>query len=148
LQLDDWVLCRIYNKKGTIEKHFPSAHDKPAEFPEMETKPQIVMPAALNPYTAPQYGHSPMTTDHIHTDSSESVPKLHTDSSCSEHAVSPDSACEKEVQSEAKQDDREKALNLQFGSMDNFLDEAFRQGQLQLDQFLALQEMSIYLQPF
>ncbi|KAK3411296.1 hypothetical protein EUGRSUZ_I00056 [Eucalyptus grandis] len=137
-RLDDWVLCRIYNKKGTIEKYFPRT----------ETKPQIVMPTALNSNLPPQHRHSPTCTDHMYVDSSEAVPRLHTNSSCSEHVVSPALASEKEVQSEAKQDDREKALNLQFGSMDNFLDEAFRQGQLQLDQFLALQEMSIYLQPF
>lgn len=28
LQLDDWVLCRIYNKKGTMEKYYP-ANEKP-----------------------------------------------------------------------------------------------------------------------
>lgn len=22
MQLDDWVLCRLYNKKGTLEKHY------------------------------------------------------------------------------------------------------------------------------
>ncbi|KAK3411303.1 hypothetical protein EUGRSUZ_I00060 [Eucalyptus grandis] len=147
LRLDDWVLCRIYNKKGIIEKHFPSTHTKTAEFPEMETKPQIVMPAGLDPYsTHPQYGPSPMTTDHMYMDSSESVPRLLTDSSCSEHTVSPDSACEKEVQSEAKWDDWEKALDFQFSSMDNFLDDAFPQGQFQLDQFAPLQDMSMYLQ--
>ncbi|CAN8251737.1 unnamed protein product [Cochlearia groenlandica] len=27
LRLDDWVLCRIYNKKGTMEKYYPS-HEK------------------------------------------------------------------------------------------------------------------------
>ncbi|XP_010547683.1 PREDICTED: protein ATAF2-like [Tarenaya hassleriana] len=25
LRLDDWVLCRIYNKKGTMEKHYPES---------------------------------------------------------------------------------------------------------------------------
>ncbi|XP_030551361.1 NAC domain-containing protein 2-like isoform X3 [Rhodamnia argentea] len=148
-RLDDWVLCRIYNKKGTIEKHFPSTQNKQAEFPEMETKPQIVMPVALNPYTPPQYGHSPMTTDHMYIDSSESMPRLHTDSSCSEHVLSPDLSCEKEVQSEAKWDDLEKALDFQFSSMDNFLDDVFVQGQFQLDQFSPLQDMSMYLRkPF
>ncbi|KAF8027463.1 hypothetical protein BT93_E0384 [Corymbia citriodora subsp. variegata] len=144
-RLDDWVLCRIYNKKGTIEKHFPSTPDETAEFPEMEeTKPQIVMPAALNPYTPPQ-----MSTDHMYMDSSESVPRLHTYSSCSEHVVSPDSAWEKEVQSEAKWEDWEKALDFQIGSMDDFLDEAFAQEQFQLDPFSPLQDVSMYLQkPF
>ncbi|KAK3411304.1 hypothetical protein EUGRSUZ_I00060 [Eucalyptus grandis] len=141
-RLDDWVLCRIYNKKGTVEKHFPSALNKTAESPEMDTKPQIVMLAALNPYTPPQ-----MTVDHMYMDSSESMPRLHTDSSCcSEQVVSPNlSSCEKEVQSEAKWDDWEN--NLDF--MDDFLDDPFPQGQLQSDQFSTLQDMSAYLQkPF
>ncbi|KAF8027467.1 hypothetical protein BT93_E0388 [Corymbia citriodora subsp. variegata] len=139
-RLDDWVLCRIYNKKGTIEKHFPSTPNIPAEFPEIETKPQIVMPAQLNPYTPPQ-----MSMDHMYMDSSESMPRLHTDSSCSEHVVSQDSACEKEVQSEAKWEDWPN--NLDF--MDNFLEDAFTPGQFQLDQFSTLQDMSMYLQkPF
>ncbi|KAK3411330.1 hypothetical protein EUGRSUZ_I00095 [Eucalyptus grandis] len=148
-RLDDWVLCRIYNKKGTIEKHFPSTLSKPAEFPETEIKPQIVMPGTLNLYTTPQYGHSPMTTDHVYMDSSESVPRLHTDSSCSEHVVSPDLACKKEVQSGAKWEDWEKAPDFQFESMDDFLDEAFAQRQYQLDLFSTLQDVSTYLQkPF
>ncbi|KAG7535357.1 NAC domain [Arabidopsis thaliana x Arabidopsis arenosa] len=29
LRLDDWVLCRIYNKKGTMEKYYPAADEKP-----------------------------------------------------------------------------------------------------------------------
>ncbi|XP_048127940.1 NAC domain-containing protein 2-like isoform X2 [Rhodamnia argentea] len=144
-RLDDWVLCRIYNKKGTIEKHFPSIQNNQAEFPEMETKPQIVMPAALNRYTPPQYGHSPITADHMYMDSSESMPKLHTDSSSLGHVGSPDSGYEKEVQSEAKWDDWEKALDFQFSSMDNFLDDSFAQGQFQPDQFF-LQDISMYLQ--
>ncbi|XP_010027535.2 NAC domain-containing protein 2 [Eucalyptus grandis] len=145
-RLDDWVLCRIHNKKGTIEKHSPSTLNETADFPEMEIKPQIVTPAALNPYTSPQYADSPMTTDHMYTDSSEFLPKLHTDSSCSEHAVSRDLAWEKEVQSEAKWDDWEKALDFQFDSVDNFLDDAFANEQYELDQFSPLQDMSMYLQ--
>ncbi|KAI6699946.1 hypothetical protein NL676_014270 [Syzygium grande] len=148
-RLDDWVLCRIYNRKGTMEKHFPATHNKPAEFRRMETKPQIVMPAVLNPYTPPRYGHLPMTTDHMLMDSSESVPRLHADSSCSEHVVSPEMACEKGVQSDGKWNDWGKALDVQFGSMDNFLDDAFAQGQFQLARFSPLRDMSMHLQkPF
>ncbi|GMI67811.1 Arabidopsis NAC domain containing protein 2 [Hibiscus trionum] len=41
LRLDDWVLCRIYNKKGSIEKHFPG-EQKSLSYPEMEDeKPDI-----------------------------------------------------------------------------------------------------------
>ncbi|KAK8652669.1 hypothetical protein V6N13_126695 [Hibiscus sabdariffa] len=43
LRLDDWVLCRIYNKKGSIEKHYPS-EQKSVSPPEMEDeKPDITV---------------------------------------------------------------------------------------------------------
>ncbi|KAJ6709348.1 putative proteinC TRANSCRIPTION FACTOR 56 [Salix koriyanagi] len=41
LRLDDWVLCRIYNKKGTIEKqeqHLSVKKVNPAEIEEDEKK--------------------------------------------------------------------------------------------------------------
>lgn len=99
LQLDDWVLCRIYNKKGKIEKYNGvnvvvdnnNNQNKVAKFEEDETKPQINM-----------YGHHDFRNDQLYTDTSDSVPRVHTDSSCSDHVVSPDGTCEKEVQSESK----------------------------------------------
>ncbi|CAN0865410.1 Protein ATAF2 [Linum grandiflorum] len=32
LRLDDWVLCRLYNKKGGMEKHFPEEQSISPEF--------------------------------------------------------------------------------------------------------------------
>ncbi|XP_027344395.1 protein ATAF2-like [Abrus precatorius] len=93
LRLDDWVLCRIYNKKGKIEKYnsvgvmdqkAPKFSDE-AQF-QHETKPEINM-----------YGHDVLRNDQLYTDTS--------DSSCSEHVVSPDVTCDKEVRSDAKWND-------------------------------------------
>lgn len=92
MQLDDWVLCRIYNKKGGLEK--PAAADqKPplmggygaaamASSPP-EQKPLVgsgMAPPAFPDYAA--YYDRP----------SDSMPRLHADSSCSEQAavLSPD----------------------------------------------------------
>nr|GEU67778.1 NAC domain-containing protein 2-like [Tanacetum cinerariifolium] len=84
LRLDDWVLCRIYNKKGTLEKHFVDNSSQENQFSEMEveTKPKIT---GYTP-TAPPL-HPPSSVPHhvmndvFHFDTSESVPTVHTDSS-------------------------------------------------------------------
>ncbi|KAD7478654.1 hypothetical protein R6Q59_005594 [Mikania micrantha] len=73
LRLDDWVLCRIYNKKGTLEEHHVGGD------PEVETKPKIIPPSSLT-----------ARNDVFHFDPSESVPTLHTDSS-PEQSVQSDS---------------------------------------------------------
>lgn len=78
LQLDEWVLCRIYNKKGSLEKHIM----KPTETSQNKTR------------------FLSSTSDMAYLDTSDSVPKLHTDSSCSEQVVSPPEL--REVQSEPK----------------------------------------------
>ncbi|XP_030455149.2 NAC domain-containing protein 2-like [Syzygium oleosum] len=119
LRLDDWVLCRIYNKKGTIEKK--PTHVQPPQPPAV---PQSVGPAAAaaNSFTEQEDRKPPVLTgraaamptlplpppppsgaalnDLVHFDSSDSVPRLHTDSSCSEHMVTTELACE--VQSEPR----------------------------------------------
>lgn len=114
LRLDDWVLCRIYNKKGVLEKHLTS-DVKSTPFPdfEVDTKPDITSftsmgkISSLNPPPSIPYH---VMNDTFNFETSESVPTLHTDSS-SEH--------EKEVQSEAKKED------FQFNYMDSFTDDAF-----------------------
>ncbi|KAF5763830.1 putative transcription factor NAM family [Helianthus annuus] len=81
LRLDDWVLCRIYNKKGTLEKHHVT--DDHGFDMETETKPNITQ------NTATQVVHPPPSSDvahHVmkdvfHFETSESIPTLHTDSS-------------------------------------------------------------------
>lgn len=111
LQLDDWVLCRIYNKKGTIEKQ-PSSGvvvSRKTESSEIEDKkPDILTRAGgLPPHPPPQAAVTAAAmTDYMYFDASDSIPKLHTDSSCSEHVVSPEFASE--VQSEPKWNEWEK----------------------------------------
>lgn len=152
-QLDDWVLCRIYNKKGVIEKF--NSHDQKqnkfvsSDVDEHETKPNINM----------------VGDDQLYMDTSESVPRLHTDSSGSEHVTSPDvTCCDKEVQSEPKlwndlalglKDD---TFDFEFGNfMDNMNNnfigyDAFApqvQYQNQMNQLSPLQDMFMFLQkPF
>lgn len=144
LQLDDWVLCRIYNKKGTIE-NFDTRVKQPLDFQEVEErKPQITRPPP--PPSLPPA--APLTNDFLHYETSDSVPRWHTsDSSGSEHP-SPEFTCEKEVQSEAKwnNEEFEKGLDYEFNYMDAFLNDAFApQFQYQEDQLLPLQDMFMHL---
>nr|GEU65677.1 NAC domain-containing protein 2-like [Tanacetum cinerariifolium] len=136
LRLDDWVLCRIYNKKGVLEKHVNS-DVKSTQFSDMEveTKPKIEPYAPLSNMSSlhppPLIPHHVMD-DGFNFDSSESVPTLQTDSS-SEH--------EREVQSEVKKDD------FQFNYMDPFADETFTpQNQYYNDfQLSPLQDMFMFM---
>ncbi|KAG9458864.1 hypothetical protein H6P81_003372 [Aristolochia fimbriata] len=110
LRLDDWVLCRIYNKKGTIETRAAAAAAaaaadcRPVYQPDpVEQKPEI----------------SNHVTDFAYFDSSDSMPKLHTtDSSCSDHMVSPEFACDREVQSQPKWKEWERTLDIPFNNID------------------------------
>jgi len=149
LRLDDWVLCRIYNKKGTQEKYQPM-EQKVAKFTEMEEeeqKPNIIMSGLNTIVTQPM-----ISNDQLHMDTSESVPRLHTDSSCSEHVLSPEVTWEKEVQSEPKWNENEmenafdKLDYLQFNYMDGLADDLFTpQIQFQMDQLSPLQDIFKYL---
>ncbi|KAK7358784.1 hypothetical protein VNO77_00723 [Canavalia gladiata] len=127
LRLDDWVLCRIYNKKGKIEKYnsVGTIDQKTAKFSDEvqfqhETKPAIKM-----------YGQDDFKNEQLFMDTSDSVPRLHTDSSCSEHVVSPDVTCEKEVQSEPKWNELElgadpvSGFDFQLNFMDLTSDDPF-----------------------
>ena len=157
VQLDDWVLCRIYNKKGKIEKYNSSTtvvDQKAPKFSsgeevhyEHETKPQI---------------HK-FSNDHhqLYMDSSDSVPRLHTDSSCSEHVLSPDVTCEKEVESNPKWNNELDmqlfdAFDFQLNYGDNINDNSLSvddpfglQDQFQMNQLMSFQDMFMYQQkPF
>lgn len=108
------MLCRIYNKKGKIEKQPPHVQPPPPvpqslgpavtdSFMEHEDKKPPVLTGsatvpALPPPPLPQ--HSGPLNDLLHFEPSDSVPRLYTDSSCSEHVVTPELACE--VQSEPR----------------------------------------------
>jgi len=153
LRLDDWVLCRIYNKKGSIEKQ-KVVEQTLAESPELfEEKPVIqphggALPPPLPVPAAGMFnGNAPvpvagMFNELAYLDTSDSVPRLHTDSSCSEHVLSPEFTWEREVQSEpTKLMDWEKAaLDFPFNYVDATMDSTFTS---------PLQDMFMYLQkPF
>ncbi|GER36242.1 NAC domain protein [Striga asiatica] len=100
LSLDDWVLCRIYNKKGTIEKHY-NVDETDVQFSDSdEQKPN----------------DSSYCDIIAQFDLSDSKPKLQTDSS-SEFACGDNS---KEVESKPKWSDLENSLDFQLGYMDAF----------------------------
>lgn len=141
------MLCRIYNKKGTLEKH--NVVSRKVSYPTgiEEKKPEIMNPATEN---------SPaIFGDTVYLDTSDSVPKLHTDSSCSEHVVSPEFTCDREVQSEPKLEEWDNTtldfpLNYMDASVDNNVNLMFgsqpptqQQGNYQMAQW---QDMFMYLQ--
>lgn len=148
LRLDDWVLCRIYNKKGRIEKHF-SVDRKLTELSEPEDqKPDIK-------YSGQVMALPPVMNDLLHMETSESVPRLQTDSSCSEHVLSPEVTCDREVESQLNWNNELEKYNgfgedYQFNYMDGLGNDPFApQIQYQMDQLSPWQDMFTLLQkPF
>uniref|UniRef100_A0A7N0TB23 NAC domain-containing protein n=1 Tax=Kalanchoe fedtschenkoi TaxID=63787 RepID=A0A7N0TB23_KALFE len=108
LRLDDWVLCRIYNKKGKIEKTMTS-NQASFEHEVEDEKPRIHLPDPKMEIESPQT-HLPNTSD--------SDPR----STCSDHASSPDVTCEREVQSEPKLNDLDKFFDYSF----DFVEDPFQ----------------------
>nr|ABU40777.1 NAC-like protein 11 [Crocus sativus] len=95
LRLDDWVLCRIYKKKGIEPERKPAGSKflrpnpslNPYPIPtSSETKPDIF--ASVPSVRAP--GMNGM----FYFDTSDSMPRLYADSSCSEHVLSPEFTCD------------------------------------------------------
>uniref|UniRef100_A0A0E0CB68 NAC domain-containing protein n=1 Tax=Oryza meridionalis TaxID=40149 RepID=A0A0E0CB68_9ORYZ len=104
--LDDWVLCRIYNKKGGLEKP-PAAAVAAAGMVSggggVERKPMLGVNAAVSspPEQKPVVAGPAFPDLAAYYDRpSDSMPRLHADSSCSEQVLSPEFACE--VQSQPK----------------------------------------------
>ncbi|PIN21228.1 hypothetical protein CDL12_06074 [Handroanthus impetiginosus] len=147
LRLDDWVLCRIYNKKGTLEKHYNVVQEA-VQFSdsELEEKPKVNSLPYNGMMQAPQLLTSHRMNDHMHVDTSESVPKLHTDSSSSEHVLSPEF---KEVQSEPKWNVFQNPLDYQLNYLDSFLNNPFGSQMQYNDQNSLFQDTFGYMQkPF
>lgn len=149
MQLDDWVLCRIYNKKGTIEKFQPSSDvvvSRKMESSEIEDrKPEILKSGGgcLLPPVPPPQAKAAVKKDYMYFDPSDSIPKLHTDSSCSEQVVSPEFASE--VQSEPKWNEWEKSLEFPFNYVDATLNNSFMAQFQGNNQMLSpLQDMFMY----
>ncbi|KAL0369272.1 UNVERIFIED_CONTAM: NAC domain-containing protein 48 [Sesamum calycinum] len=91
LRLDDWVLCRIYNKKGTVDRR-PDVSSR--KMTASVTSDEGTKPVGLLK-SVPEL--SPMVyEDFMYLEASDSAPRLPTDSTCSEHVLSP------EVESAAK----------------------------------------------
>ncbi|PSS30221.1 NAC domain-containing protein [Actinidia chinensis var. chinensis] len=154
LRLDDWVLCRIYNKKGKIEKHNNTVGQKPEKFPELEDqKPQILSGyTAMPPPPLPSY-HQAMGNDWSHFETSDSMPRMNTDSSGSEHVASPEVTWEREVQSEPKWNNGlENAFDFQFNYVDAFSEDPFAPHMQPFQQDMMLspfQDMFTYMEkPF
>ncbi|KAL5704438.1 NAC domain-containing protein [Ranunculus cassubicifolius] len=144
-RLDDWVLCRIYNKKGSTGKD-PSIDRKSVrslnyseaeeQKPEIATMPPPPLPIQVKQQSIPMSS----INDYLYFDTSESVPKLHTESSCSDQVVSNEfRSSEKEVQSEPRWNDWDRALEMPFN-----MDTSGYNNELS-----PLQDMFMYLQkPF
>lgn len=152
------MLCRIYNKKGTIEKHNSAVSAKPQKYPEIEDKkPEILSgySSMLPPAPSPSPSQPTHLNDLLHFETSDSMPRLHTDSSGSEQAASPDFTWEKEVQSEPKWNynglDNNASFDYQFDFMDDLTDDPFAPHlqQFPQNQLSPLQDMFMYMQkPF
>ncbi|XP_022773285.1 NAC domain-containing protein 2-like [Durio zibethinus] len=148
LRLDDWVLCRIYNKKGVIEKQPPEGSvAKKASMREIEDKKPDIETLGTDKFGLPQ-APTGTVNDFVFFDTSESVPRLHTDSSCSEHVVSPEFTCE--VQSEPKWMDwgntNNNTLDFPYNYMDATMDTGFASQFQSNDQLSPLQDVLMYLQ--
>ncbi|KAK8649165.1 hypothetical protein V6N13_129899 [Hibiscus sabdariffa] len=159
LRLDDWVLCRIYNKKGStsIDKQpqpqlgrFDEIVDKKPDIGAVEMG-TCGLPLAPTPTPTP----TGTINDIVYFDTSESVPKVHTDSSCSEQAVSPEFTCE--VQSQPKRREWQTTtssasnttLDFPYHYLDAAIDTGFTSEFQSSNQLSPLQDMFMYPQkPF
>lgn len=155
LQLDDWVLCRIYNKKGTLEKHFDLDQSE-VEFSdseEIELKPKVE-PFLYNNMMTPEpvvqttnFFAPQNMNDYLQFDASDSVPTLHTDSSSS--GQSPEFTSDhKEVQSVTKLNEFDNSLDFQLHFFDGLQDEPFISQMQYNDQNLMFQDMFAFAKPF
>ncbi|KAL9233366.1 hypothetical protein vseg_008380 [Gypsophila vaccaria] len=132
LRLDDWVLCRIYNKKGAIEKGNNIDHKPIQQHFEYEDQKPVISTHNLNapigfPNPSLMDTLPPSTkNDFMHFDTSDSVPHCHTDTSGSGLVASPEFMCDKEVQSEAKWNNQlDGNMEFPFNYMDPFTDDPF-----------------------
>ena len=108
-QLDDWVLCRIYNKKGSTDK-------------------KLVVPKEEQEMAAPPR-QQPPSSEFLYFES-DSVPKVHADSSSEQVQPSstPELTYEREVQSQPRWNEWNRGSTLEipgragsFSSLDSGL---------------------------
>ncbi|XP_047093098.1 NAC domain-containing protein 48-like [Lolium rigidum] len=108
LRLDDWVLCRIYNKKGAPER--PSAGAKASPGHAAVGSPPEQKPALLPPYAPPPFSD---LAAYYEVRPSDSMPRAHADSSCSDHVLTTASCGSdrpEEVQSQPRISDWERTF--------------------------------------
>ncbi|GAB2287219.1 NAC domain-containing protein [Dionaea muscipula] len=170
LRLDDWVLCRIYNKKGSIEKEFTidqkalKNSNAKIEFDfEEDQKPEFFTPQQ-NGVLGSQLRPNMDNPVPFHFDTSDSIQLCHTDSSMgSGHTHSPDGSgsgsgvthspdftYDKEVVSEPKWNELDNSFDFQqLSYMDSFVNDPFAgpaaQVQFQDQQLSAFGDMLMYL---
>lgn len=125
LKLDDWVLCRLYNKKGTIEKHCNVEENEVQQWWDSEEqKPNVASSSHKRP--------------------SDSVPEMmQTESSSWEH-VSSSSPDKEEVQSVPKWNELDNFLDFQL----NYYTDASQSSQMQYNNnegFSVLPDMYGYM---
>ncbi|KAL9313871.1 hypothetical protein ACSQ67_019323 [Phaseolus vulgaris] len=133
--LDDWVLCRIYNKKGKIEKFNTGAQKMEAGFVDnfdQEMKPEI----------------EKLRNEQMFMESSESMQRVQTESSGSEQVVSAEVRWEREVQSHPKWNDiglqLENAFDFEYNYFDNnnlSVDDPFGNVEYQIGHVSPLQDI-------
>ncbi|KAM7486364.1 hypothetical protein LguiA_002373 [Lonicera macranthoides] len=140
-RLDDWVLCRIYNKKGTIEKYY-NAVDKNLDVPhEEEKKPQIstmgvnftkMQPPQQQPPVVAQTENNSDYYYNFQTSSSSEYsmqpPRLNGDSSSSSGRTELMFEKETEVQSDPKWNNNNNDFDFELelsNYMDTFADDPF-----------------------
>ncbi|XP_057549919.1 NAC domain-containing protein 2-like [Amaranthus tricolor] len=136
LRLDDWVLCRIYNKKGVIEKDYnndqkpkPTIPNSLPQYSDFEDQKPVISGAPIG-FSVPS-PIAPSKNDLLHFDTSDSVPRCHTDTSGSNLPASPEFMCDKEVQSDPKWNDFDKNIDFpSFNYMDVFTDDPFQHDQM------------------
>lgn len=145
------MLCRIYNKKGSLQKQTTpqGSVTKKVFETEMEDKKPDIGTLGMDTCGLPPAPTGPVN-DYVYFDTSESVPRLHTDSSCSEHVVSPEFNCE--VQSEPKWKElgnSNNSLDFPYNYLDTTVDTGFVSPFQSNNQMSPLQDIFMYLQkPF
>lgn len=98
MQLDDWVLCRIYNKKGAGENQVNAAAQKGAATETSRIDGRRPEPPPLAPKVEPllrpdsppplaQPLQQQQVSEYVYLEA-DSVPRLRAESSCSEQALS------------------------------------------------------------
>ncbi|XP_074311627.1 NAC transcription factor 32-like [Silene latifolia] len=142
LRLDDWVLCRIYNKKGIIEKPTPQHCAPEDQKPVVSTHGLNASVGLTTPLLSSMATLPPPKSDLMNHNMSSFIPHHHTDTSESSPLVSPEFMYDKEVQSKAKGNELDRSLGLPFGYMDPFPYDPFANpAQFQQDQMSTLHDI-------